>query len=105
MTVTGKSSSSGTHYWRAWKSGQIWNGSAYEDYLLANYASYDITATSEGLGIFTGSVPDDTDFAELVYQSGGSPAAGDDVEWIFEAGTAAAGTDNVQFKHGGVEFR
>ena len=93
MTITGKSSFSGTHYWRAWKVGQIYNGSAYEDYSSGSYASYDIAGTDEGLGWFSGTIPDDCDKAELVYQSGGSPASGDLVAWVSES-NLVIGTNN-----------
>lgn len=88
MTITGKSSLSGTHYWRAWKSGKIYNGSAFVDFNTPDYAAYAIAATSAGLGNFTGTVDADTDFAELVKQSASSPAAGDSVAWILEVGSA-----------------
>lgn len=97
MLVTGKAPSSGTFYWRAWKAGQIWNGSAFEDYASGHYSSYALTATSKGLNNYTGTVDDGTDFAELVKQTGGSPASSDSVVWtlgdaiLSEAASGAGG--------------
>lgn len=104
MTIAGKSSFSGTHYWRAWKAGQIYDGAAYEDYSSGSYADYDIAATDEGLGWFSGTVPNDAESWELVYQSGGSPSASDAVVWVGEsvnvvkvAGQTASATETINF--------
>lgn len=109
ITVTGKSSPTGTHYWRAWKAGSAWN-TADQDY-TASVGSQDpaelaIAATSNGAGVYTGSVPDDADFAELVKQVGGSPSlSADSVVWIWEpsggdAPTAEETADAVWTRHG-----
>lgn len=39
--------------------GQIWNGSAFENYLTANYANYPITGTEQGTasGVYVGTMP------------------------------------------------
>lgn len=84
MTITGKSAVAGTHYWLVRKAGQIYQSTAYVDYAAIDHATYAIAATDCGFGVFTGSVPDDADTAELISQAGGTPATSDPPMFIKE---------------------
>lgn len=63
-------------------SGQRWNGSAYETFLVADYSSYTVSVTEDGAtGIFRGNMPPAIPAGRpdivLFVQDGGSPANGD----------------------------
>lgn len=74
------SPATGTHYFNALNgSGQWWNGSAFENYNAANWASYVITANSAGSGWYSAAFDDNTEFIGLRYQSGASPATTDPI--------------------------
>lgn len=67
------------------RTSQFWNGSSFETYAAANYATYDIAATEVGTnrGFYKGTFP--SDIAAGVYdilmceQQGGSPAETDPI--------------------------
>jgi hypothetical protein len=65
------------------ESGQIWNGSAFENYNVSNWATYDIAMTEQtSSGFYSASMPVLSLGRYLITihgQLGGSPAAGDDV--------------------------
>lgn len=63
-------------------SGQRWNGSSYETFVVGNYADYDISVTEDGsTGIYRGDIPSSLPSGRpdivLFVQAGGSPANGD----------------------------
>lgn len=63
-------------------SAQRWNGSAFETYVAANYANYDVAFTEQGTsGIYAGNFPSSISAGSyeiyIYQQGGGSPAQGD----------------------------
>lgn len=62
-------------------SGQVWNGSTFENWSDANYASYRVTATESGAsGRFTGTAPTATDWYEL--RERGASLATSSIVWV-----------------------